>query len=91
MRVVLSSAPGAAPRIAAAATGFPVAPAILGMVLGTLLEQHFVTSMIKADGNVLAFFDRPIAGTLGVAFIALLLGTALLPLLRARGQAKATG
>ncbi|MBL8669788.1 MAG: tripartite tricarboxylate transporter permease, partial [Alphaproteobacteria bacterium] len=42
--------------------GFPVAPAILGMVLGTLLEQHFVTSMIKADGNVLAFFDRPIAG-----------------------------
>ena len=42
--------------------GFPVAPAILGMVLGTMLEEHFVTSMIKAEGHILAFFERPIAG-----------------------------
>jgi TctA family transporter len=46
--------------------GFPVAPAILGVVLGTMLEQNFVTSMIKADGNLLAFFGRPVAATLGV-------------------------
>jgi TctA family transporter len=46
--------------------GFPSAPAILGVVLGTMLEQNFVTSMIKADGNLLAFFQRPIAATLGV-------------------------
>jgi len=50
--------------------GFPVAPAILGVVLGTMLEQTFVTSMIKADGNLLAFFHRPVAATLGVLAIA---------------------
>ena len=31
--------------------GFPIAPAILGLVLGEMLEQNFVTSMIKADGT----------------------------------------
>jgi TctA family transporter len=45
--------------------GFPVAPTILGVVLGTMLEEHFFSSLIKADGNVLVFFERPIAGTLG--------------------------
>jgi TctA family transporter len=48
------------------ANRFPIAPTILGLVLGGMLEQHFVTSMIKADGDVLAFFERPVAGVLGV-------------------------
>jgi TctA family transporter len=47
--------------------GIPVAPLILGLVLGEMLEQTFVQSMIKADGNWIEFFMRPIAGTLGVA------------------------
>ena len=47
--------------------GFPIAPAILGMVLGAMLEENFISSMIKADGRFLAFFERPVAGTLGVA------------------------
>jgi TctA family transporter len=51
------------------ANEFPIAPTILGMVLGGMLEQNFVTSMIKADGRLLAFFDRPIAAGLGVATI----------------------
>ena len=62
--------------------GIPVAPAILGMVLGTLLEEHFVTSMIKSEGHVGAFFDRPIAGTLGVMMIALVVVPPVLRLLR---------
>jgi putative tricarboxylic transport membrane protein len=45
--------------------GFPVAPAILGMVLGAMLEEHFIRAMIRADGQFIAFFERPIAGTLG--------------------------
>jgi putative tricarboxylic transport membrane protein len=49
--------------------GFPVAPAILGMVLGAMLEEHFIRAMIRADGNFIAFFERPIAGTLGVVTI----------------------
>jgi putative tricarboxylic transport membrane protein len=49
--------------------GFPIAPTILGVVLGGMLEENFVSSMIKSEGNIVAFFDRPIAGTLGVLTI----------------------
>jgi putative tricarboxylic transport membrane protein len=42
-----------------------VAPTILGVVLGTMLEEHFFSSLVKADGNFLVFFQRPIAATLG--------------------------
>jgi TctA family transporter len=59
--------------------GFPVAPAILGMVLGAMLEENFISSMIKADGRLAAFFERPIAGGLGALTIVVL----LVPLLRA--------
>jgi TctA family transporter len=49
--------------------GFPIAPLILGVVLGGMLEENFISSMIKADDNLLAFFGRPIAATLGVITI----------------------
>ena len=52
--------------------GFPVAPAILGMVLGAMLEENFISSMIKADGNPVAFFTRPIAGGLAALTLAVL-------------------
>jgi putative tricarboxylic transport membrane protein len=46
--------------------GYPVAPVILGMILGPMLEQNFITSLIKSDGSMLAFFERPIAAGLGI-------------------------
>ena len=49
--------------------GFPIAPAILGLVLGEMLEQNFMTSMIKSDGSLLGFFARPIAATLGIVTV----------------------
>ena len=65
--------------------GFPVAPAILGVVLGGMLEENFITSMIKSDGSLMAFVERPIAATLG----GLTLAVWFLPLLmrRLRGLA----
>jgi putative tricarboxylic transport membrane protein len=45
--------------------GYPVAPIILGIILGPMLEQNFVTTMIKSDGSFLGFVNRPIAGVLG--------------------------
>jgi TctA family transporter len=51
--------------------GFPVAPTILGIVLGTLLEDSFMSSMIKADGDLMGFFSRPIAAVLGFLTIML--------------------
>jgi len=50
--------------------GFPVAPVILGIILGPMLEQNFVTSMIKSDGSFFGFFNRPIAAGLGVVTLA---------------------
>ena len=69
--------------------GIPVAPLILGLVLGEMLEQNFMSSMIKADGSFLGFLNRPIAGVLGVATMvlwALMLWKAL-PIRRARPAA----
>lgn len=49
--------------------GFPVAPLILGMIMGELLEENFMQAMIASDGNILAFFGRPIAASLGITTI----------------------
>jgi TctA family transporter len=53
--------------------GFPVAPAILGVVLGKMLEENLVTSMIKSDGDPLLFFTRPIAMWLAAGTLLVLL------------------
>jgi putative tricarboxylic transport membrane protein len=60
------------------ANKFPIAPAILGVVLGGMLEENFITSMIKSDGNLGAFFARPIA--LGLAALTLVVWFAPLAL-----------
>ena len=70
--------------------GFPIAPTVLGIVLGPLVEDNFVTTMIKADGNLLGFFSRPIAAALGVLFILLWL-VPLAGLLRRRAHTPAPG
>jgi TctA family transporter len=44
----------------------PLAPSILGLILGPMLEQNFMTTMLKSGGHLIAFFDRPIGGTLAV-------------------------
>ena len=45
---------------------YPAAPLILGLVLGQVVEQNFMSSLIKADGNLMNFFNRPISATLGI-------------------------
>ncbi|MFV0371909.1 MAG: tripartite tricarboxylate transporter permease, partial [Azonexus sp.] len=49
----------------------PVAPAILGIVLGSMLEFNFVTSMLKSKGDPLIFVQRPIAVILCLLVIAI--------------------
>jgi len=51
------------------ANGYPVAAMVLGIVMGTMIEQSFVTSLIKSDGSVLPFFERPIAAILAAMAI----------------------
>jgi TctA family transporter len=59
------------------ANGIPVAPVVLGLVLGPIVEQNFMVSMIKTQWDMTLFFTRPVSAVLGV----LTLATWLLPLL----------
>jgi putative tricarboxylic transport membrane protein len=51
---------------------FPVAPVILGVVLGPLLEEYFINSMIKSDGRLIGLVDRPIAAVLAAITIGII-------------------
>lgn len=51
--------------------GVPVAPIILGLVLGEMFGQNFMTSMIKSVDNLIGFLTRPIAAVLGISPILL--------------------
>ena len=53
--------------------GYPVAAMVLGIVMGTMVEQSFVTSLIKSDGSILPFFSRPVAAVLAAMTFAALL------------------
>ena len=44
----------------------PIAPAILGIVLGGALEFNFVTSMLKSQGDLMIFISRPVATVLAL-------------------------
>jgi TctA family transporter len=53
--------------------GYPVAALVLGIVMGSMVEQNFITSLIKSDGDVLPFFERPVSSVLAaLTFMALL-------------------
>jgi putative tricarboxylic transport membrane protein len=52
---------------------FPVAPLVLGCILGPLAEESFMNSMISYSNDWTVFFTRPIAGTIMVFTIAILL------------------
>lgn len=57
---------------------FPIAPMVLGIVLGRLVEQHMMQSLISTQGSIVGLFERPIAGVLGAITVLLW----LTPLLR---------
>jgi putative tricarboxylic transport membrane protein len=42
---------------------FPIAPMVLGVILGPLAEQSFMTSMISFQNDWTIFFTRPVSGT----------------------------
>ncbi|MBI1736998.1 MAG: tripartite tricarboxylate transporter permease [Candidatus Rokubacteria bacterium] len=71
------------------ANGIPVAPIVLGMVLGPIVEQNFMVSMIKTNWDLPQFFSRPTAAVLG-ALTVLIWMVPLYPLLRARLRPRVT-
>ncbi len=56
---------------------FPVAPAIVGMILGPMAEVQFRRAVQITQGDVSVFFTRPISLTLLTIAVVLLIGPAL--------------
>jgi putative tricarboxylic transport membrane protein len=68
---------------------FPIAPMVLGVILGPLAETNFMTTMISFGNDWTVFFTRPISGTI----MAIALATIVYPVfrhLRRRRQLAAT-
>jgi putative tricarboxylic transport membrane protein len=57
---------------------YPLAPLVLALVLGPLMEKSFRQTLIAEQGNVLAFIERPLSGT----FIAIAALFFVLPLVK---------
>ena len=65
---------------------FPVAPVILGVILGPLMEAQFRRTLLVSDGDFGAFLERPFADVLFVlAILALVVPVALSSVRRVRG------
>ena len=72
---------------------YPLAPLVLALVLGPLMESSFRQALISAQGNALTFFERPLSATFMVIALVLFLGPMLRRALRrsrAEGRRDAT-
>lgn len=63
---------------------YPIAPLVLGSILGPLAERAFMTTMISYSNDWTVFFTRPISGTVMVISFAGLFFTLLYPVLARR-------
>ena len=63
---------------------FPIAPLVLGTILGPLAENHFMTTMVSFSNDWTVFFTRPISLTI----LLLTLAGAVYPLMRATYKKK---
>jgi putative tricarboxylic transport membrane protein len=53
--------------------GFPLAPVVLGLVLGPIVERNFMQSVIKTNWDLTQFLSRPISAVLVVLTLLVLI------------------
>ena len=53
--------------------GYPMAPLVLGIVLGDLLEKNFRRGLVLSDGDLLPFVTRPISAVLAGTIVLIVL------------------
>jgi putative tricarboxylic transport membrane protein len=63
---------------------FPVAPLVLGVILGPIAEEAFMNTMISFSNDWTVFFTRPISGTIVALIIIVLLLPFVQRLIRSR-------
>ena len=65
---------------------FPIAPLVLGTILGPLAETNFMTTMVSFDNDWTVFFTRPISGAvMALSIFGLVFPVAKAVVLRLRG------
>lgn len=52
---------------------YPMAPLVLGMVLGDLLDKNFRRAMVLSDGSLEPLFTRPISAVLALMTVIVVL------------------
>jgi putative tricarboxylic transport membrane protein len=67
--------------------GFPLAPVVLGLVLGGRLEEALRQSMIMTQGNLHRIIERPIVAAFLVLAVIAMAAPILLRHLRLQGKA----
>ncbi|RYE82813.1 MAG: tripartite tricarboxylate transporter permease, partial [Hyphomicrobiales bacterium] len=63
--------------------GFPIAPVVVGLILGPLAEQQLRRALAISQGDVMVLFQSPIAAVL---FFVAALALVVPLILRARGR-----
>ena len=69
---------------------YPVAPAVLAIVLGPLAERSMRQSLIGSQGDVMTFFERPISLTCMILAFLLMSYPLIQKVVRKRKEARAT-
>jgi len=62
-------------------SGIPIAPMILGFILGPIVEDNLRRSLILSGGSVMTFFERPISAVILILTIVLLISPSILNLI----------
>ena len=64
--------------------GFPVAPAVIGLILGPLAESQFRKALAISEGDPMVFLTHPISATLLALAVALTFGPWIYKVVRER-------
>jgi putative tricarboxylic transport membrane protein len=67
---------------------FPVAPCVIGLILGPLAEEQFRRALSISQGDTSVFFTHPLSATLLAIAALALIGPIIFRLLQQRGAAK---
>ena len=73
------------------AAAVPLAPLILGLILGPMVEENLRTGLIKSEGTWIPFFTRPICMVLVLLLLMAFVGPWISRRLKANGFASSRG
>ncbi|BBK33942.1 putative tricarboxylic transport membrane protein [Stella humosa] len=63
---------------------FQLAPMVIGLVLGPLIEKHLREGLFMSDGDLMVFVESPIALSIWAMVALVMVGGTLVPILRRR-------